>query len=118
MIVTISDAKAHLEANDLYVSARGSSSLWIAATVHDAGDGVMMSNDACTLIANAGGWVAVFPAEGLCTYEVPGPLEELVATICTVYERYRGAGGAFANAFRQVVPDPDHYAIGRSLARV
>ena len=118
MIDTASDAKAHLEANGLYVSARGSSSLWIAATVHDTGDGVIMSNDACSLIAHAEGWVAVFPAEGLCTYELPGTLEELVAILCTVYEQYRRAGGAFANAFRQVVPDPDRYVIGRSLARV
>ena len=33
MLVTASDAKAHLEAKDLYVSARGSASLWIAAAV-------------------------------------------------------------------------------------
>lgn len=118
MIVTASDVKAHLEARDLYVSARGSSSLWIAATVRDTGDGVLMSNDACSLIANDEGWVAVFPAEGLCTYELPGTLEELIATISAVYEQYRREGGAFANAFRQAVPDPDRYVIGRSLARV
>jgi hypothetical protein len=117
MIVTASDAKARLEANGLYVSARGSSSLWIAGTVHDAGDGVIMSNDACSLIANAGGWVAVFPAEGLCTYELPGTLEELVATICAVYDQSRRGRGSFADAFRQVVRDADRYVIGRSLAR-
>lgn len=118
MIVTASDAKAHLKANNLYVSERTSPSLWIAGSVRDVGDGVMMSNDACSLISTAGGWVAVFPAEGLCTYELPGTLDGLVATIRAVYEQYRRAGGAFADAFRQTVPDPDRYVIGRSLARV
>ena len=116
MIVTASDAKASLEAKGLYVSNRNSS-LWIAATVEDVGDGVVMSNDACSLISNADGWVAVFPAEGLCTYERPGTLEELIATILAVYEQYR-CGGAFTDALRHVVPDPDRYVTGRSLARV
>ena len=118
MIVTASDVEAHLEARDLYVSARGSSSLWIAATVHDAGEGAIMSNDACSLIADTEEWVADFPAEGLCTYELPGTLEELVAIICAVYDQYRRVRGAFTDAFRQVVPDADRYVIGRSLARV
>ena len=118
MICSASEAKTYLESKGLYVSGRTPTSLWIAAGVRDAGDGVLMSNEACSLIANADGWVAIFPGDGLSTYELPSTLEELVATIVAVYEQYRRSGGAFTNAFRQVVPEPDRYAIGRSLARV
>ena len=99
-------AKTHLEAKNLYVSNR-ISSLWIAATVRDVGDGVILSNDACSLIENADEWVAVFLAEDLYTYELPGTLEELVSTISAVYDQYRRVGGTITNAFRQAVHDPD-----------
>ena len=62
--------------------------------------------------------VAVFPAEGLSTYEVPGTLSELVSLLLTVYGHYRQNGGRFTDAFRQVVSEPDRYVVGRSLASV
>lgn len=118
MLVTALDAKAQLEAEGLHVSCNNAHSLWIAATVRDAGDGVKLSADACSLIWNSGRWVAVFPAEGLRTYEVPGTLSELVALITAVYNHYRQAGGPLKQAFKQVVSDPEQYLAGRPMARV
>jgi hypothetical protein len=118
VIGTILDAKALLESEGLCVSGPHAQSLWVAATVREAGEGVKVSEDACSLIGNGERWVAVFPAEGLCTYEVPGTLPELVSLISAVYRQYRRAGGALKDAFRQVAGEPDQYAVGSSLARV
>ena len=118
MPVTILDAKAHLEADGLHVSCNNAHSLWIAATVRDLGEGVRLSEDACALIGDASRWVAVFPAEGLLTYEVPGSPSELVAVITAVYAHYRQAGGPFKDAFTHVVPDAGQYLSGRAPAPV
>jgi hypothetical protein len=116
MLATILDAKAKLEAEGLRVSRSGDHSLWIAATLRDAGDGITLSDDACALLGNAGRWVAVFPAEGLSTYEVPGSLADLVSLIVTVYARYRQVGGPVQEAFKQAVSQPEQYRTGRSPA--
>ncbi len=116
MLATILDAKAKLESEGLHVSRSGDQSLWIAATLRDSGDGITLSDDACALIGNSGRWVAVFPAEGLFTYEVPGSLAELISLIVTVYAHYRRVGGLFKDAFKQTVTQPDQYVTGRAQA--
>jgi hypothetical protein len=118
VIVNALDAKKQLELEGLYVSHHNPHSLWIAATVRDMGEGIKLSEDACSLICKSGQWIAVFPAEGLCTYEVPGLLPDLVTVVSRVYEQHRRTGGPFQAAFRQVVNNPDQYVVGRSLARV
>jgi hypothetical protein len=118
MLVTTLDAKAKLEAEGLYVACNNAHSLWIAANYQDVGEGIRLSNDACSLLWDSGRWVAVFPAEGLLTYEVPGTLPDLVSIISAVYSQYRRAGGLFKDAFKQVVPDPEQYLVGRSLSGV
>jgi hypothetical protein len=114
MLATVLDAKAKLESEDLRVVQSSDSSLWIAATLRDAGNGIAVSNDACALLGNAGRWVAVFPAEGLFTYEVPGSLADLVSLIARVYGHYRRVGGPFKDAFKQAVTQPEQYLTGRS----
>ena len=118
MINTLLDAKAKLEAEGLYVSSDTSQSLWIAATLRDSGAGIRVSDNACAVLWRADGWVAVFPAEGLCTFELPGGLPELVSIILQVYHQYRQVGGELKDAFRQVVGDPDQYVVGRSVVHV
>src|SRR4051794_19997186 len=116
MLVTTLDAKAKLEAEGLHVSCNNAHSLWIAATVRDMGAGIKLSNDACSLIWNTGRWVAVFPAEGLLTYEVPGSLSELVSLITAVYADYRRAGEPLKDAFKRVMTDAEQYLVGHSPA--
>jgi len=116
MLATILDAKAKLESEGLHVSRSGDQSLWIAATLREAGDGITLSDDASALIRNSGRWVAVFPAEGVFTYEAPGSLAELVSLIVTVYAHYRRVGGLLKDAFKQAVSHPEQYLAGRSLA--
>jgi hypothetical protein len=118
MPATLLDAKAKLEAEGLHVSCNDPHSLWIAATLRDAGAGIQVSQDACTLGWKSGRWVAVFPAEGLLTYEVPDSLPELVRLVTAVYANYRQAGGRFKDAFARVVPDAERFLISRSPAHV
>lgn len=118
MLVTALDAKAKLEAEGLHVSCNGAHSLWIAGTVRDVGEGIKLSDDACSLTWHSGRWVAVFPAEGMFIYEVPATLPELVSAITAVYTQHRRAGGQFKDAFKAVVSDPERYLVGRSLGRV
>jgi hypothetical protein len=117
-MLTTLDAKAKLEAEGLHVSCNNPHSLWIAATVRDAGAGIKLSHDACSLTWNSSRWVAIFPAEGLLTYEVPGSLSELVFLIVAVYANYRQAGGQLKDAFQRVVSDAEQFRIGRSPAPV
>jgi hypothetical protein len=118
MLVTTLDAKARLEAEGLHVACNNAHSLWIAAHVQDTGEGIRLSNDACGLLWDSDRWVAVFPAQGLLTYEIPGTLPDLVSLISAIYSQYRCAGGEFRDAFMRVVPDPEQYLVGRSLSRV
>jgi hypothetical protein len=118
VLVTTLDAKAKLEAEGLHVSCNNPNSLWIAATVRDMGEGIRASDDACSLIWDSSRWVAVFPAEGLLTFEVPGSLSELVSLIIAVYAHCRRTGGSVKDAIRQIVTDPEQYLIGRSPAHV
>jgi hypothetical protein len=114
MLETTLDAKEKLEAEGLHVSCNNTHSLWIAATARDLGEGIKLSDDACSLIGNSSRWVAVFPAEGLLTYEVPGSLSELISVITAVYAHYRRKGGPFNDAVKKVVIDADQYLTGRS----
>src|SRR5262245_32785287 len=118
MLVTALDAKARLEAEGLHVSCNDAHSQWIAGMVRDAGEGIILSEDACALIWNTDRWVGVFPAEGLRTYEVPGTFSELVAVITAVYAYHRRAGGPFKVAIKQVVEDPEQDLVGRPWERV
>ena len=118
MLVTILDAKAKLEAEGLRVSHNNPHSLWIAATVRDVAAGIKLSDDACSLTCNSNRWVAVFPAQGLFTYEVSGSPAELVSTIATVYAYYRRGGGSLTDSFKQVVPNAEQYLVGRSPTHV
>jgi hypothetical protein len=118
MIDTIQDAKASLEKQNLYVAYNNKQSLWIAGGVRDAGEGVRVSNDACSLIFNVDRWIAIFPALGMLTYEVPGNLEELVYLIEAVYSQHLRAGNSFTEAVKQIVEDSEQYLVGRSLSRI
>lgn len=57
--------------------------------------------------------VAVFPAAGLLSYEVPGDLRDLVPLIRGVYANHRRYGGPFKDAFARSVPDSESYLVGR-----
>jgi hypothetical protein len=116
MGATALDAKAKLEAEGLHVSCNTPHSLWIAATVREMGEGIKLSNDASSLTWNSSRWVAVFPAEGLFTYEVPGSLSDLVSLVTAVYANYRQVGGPLRDAFKRVVPDAEQFLVGRSPA--
>jgi hypothetical protein len=116
MLVTTLDAKAKLEAEGLHVSCNNAHSLWIAATVQDTGAGIKLSQDACSLLWDSKRWVAVFPADGLRTYEVPGSLSELVSLVTVVYANYRQAGGLLKDAVKRVMSDAEQFLVGRSPA--
>jgi len=118
MLVTILDAKVWLEKQGLHVACSGDHSLWIAAAVSDFGDGVKLSNDACSLFWNSDRWVAVFPADGMLTYEVPGNLDELTSLLVAVYHQHRRTGTSLSDVFRQVVDDSEQSLVGRSLSRI
>ena len=102
-----------LEAHDLCVRANNERSLWIADQPTDMGDGILLSNAACALLQREDEWVAVFPAAGSRTYEVPGTLPEGVSLILAVYARLRKDKGTLNEAFRQTLLDPDDYLNGR-----
>jgi hypothetical protein len=106
------DAKADLERNGLIVRPSGEEALLVAATVVETGDGLGVSPDASMIIRQGDGWVAVFPAEGHRTYEVPGELPGLLALVRAVYDRYRRGGGPLREAFRRVVPGAEVYLAG------
>ena len=110
---TLIDAKTTLEARDLCVRFNNENSLWIANETVDGGDGFIVSKDACALNRWANHWVAVFPAKGMRTYEVPGSLAEVVTLILAVYTRHRLDKGTLNEAFRRTVLDPDSYLNGR-----
>lgn len=112
MLATELEAKALLEAEGLQVSRQSPHGLWIAADVSDRGAGIRMSDYACALIRNGERWLAVFPAEGLGTYEVPGQLEELVSLISTVFDHQRQTEVPLKDAVRQTMPDADRYLLG------
>jgi hypothetical protein len=118
MLATLLDAKAKLEAEGLHVSRNSACSLWIAATVRDGGEGLKFSEDACSLRGSSSRWIAVFPSEGLFTYEVRGSLSELVSLITAIYANYRQTGGSLKDAFKRVVTDAEQYLVGRSPAHV
>ncbi len=113
LIGTLTGAIAILETHDLCVRSNNENSLWIANRTTDGGDGILLSNDACSLSRRADHWVAVFPAKGMRTYEVPGGLPESVSLILTVYARHRQDRGTLNEAFRKTVLDPDSYLNGR-----
>lgn len=115
---TALEGKVRFEAEGLHVSCNTANSLWIAANVRDMGEGIRLSDDACSLLEDENGWVAVFPAEGLLTYEVPGTLDDLVPLILAVYSKYRSEGGPFRDVLKSVVTDSEQYLVGRSLTRV
>jgi hypothetical protein len=110
---TLIGSIATLEAHDLCVRPNNEHSLWIANHTADEDDGILLSNDACVLARRADQWVAVFPANGMRTYEVSGSLPEAVSLILAVYARHRQDEGTLTEAFRQTVPDPDIYLNGR-----
>ena len=110
---TLTGAIATLEAENLCVRRNNEQSLWIANHTTDAGDGILLSNDACVLSRRADHWVAVFPAKGMRTYEVPGSLSEAVSLILAVYARHCQDKGTLDEAFRQTILDPDGYLNGR-----
>jgi hypothetical protein len=111
----ILDAKAELEADGLTVKLSGENSLWICETVQGA-DGVRLSNNASVLLREADRWIAIFPAAGMLSYEVPGELQDLVALIKSVYTSYRRSGGPLKDEFARSVPDPDLCLRGRPPA--
>jgi hypothetical protein len=111
----ILDAKAELEAGGLTVKLSGEASLWICDTIQGA-DGIRFSNDASVLLREDDRWIAIFPAAGMLSYEVPGELQDLVPLIQGVYASYRRSGGPLKDAFARSVPDPELYLHGRPPA--
>jgi hypothetical protein len=109
----ILDAGAELEAGGLIVKRSGEASLWICATTRDAGGGIHVSNDASSLLYQDDRWIAVFPAAGLLSYEVPGDLGDLVRLIRDVYANYHRLGGPFKEAFARSVLDPESFLAGQ-----
>jgi hypothetical protein len=109
------DARAALEADGLTVKPCGEAGLWICDTIEEAG-GIRLSHDASMLQRENGRWVAIFPAAGMLSYEVPGDLRDLVLLIRDVYANYRRSGGAFKDAFARSVPDPEPYLVDRPSA--
>lgn len=93
MVMSLRDAQARLQGAGLYVSAQDDESLFIAGSINEVGNGINLSQDACTLFREHGRWVVVFPAEGSATREAEGSLPDLVALIEDVYHRYRKTGG-------------------------
>jgi hypothetical protein len=108
----ILDARAELEAGGLTVKPSGETSLWICDAAQEAG-GVRFSTDASVLLREDDRWIAVFPAAGMLSYEVPGDLRDLVPLIKGVYASHRRFGGSLKEAFARSVPDPQRYLQGR-----
>lgn len=117
MIETIQDAKTALESAGLYASWNHNGSLLIAGSLRDTGDGIQVSNDACALLQSPESWVAVFPAAGLRTYEMPGSLDELVTVILATHQHHRLTECPWNEVFAQVVGEADRFLSGESLAR-
>ncbi len=111
----ILDAKAELEAGGLTVKLSGETSLWICDTTQGA-DGVRFSSDASVLLREDDRWIAIFPADGMLSFEVPGEIQVLVALIKGVYASYRHSGGPLKDAFSRSVADPEVYLHGRPPA--
>ncbi len=109
----ILDAQAELESGGLIVKRSGETSLWICGTIKDTGGGIHLSNDASALLQQDDRWIAIFPAAGLLSYEVPGDLRDLVGLIQDVYANHRRFGGPFKDAFARSVPDPESYLTGQ-----
>ncbi|MBI2808626.1 MAG: hypothetical protein HYX68_26860 [Planctomycetes bacterium] len=118
MMKTVADAKAFFENEGLYVSTDKDRSLWIATNVRDAGNGVLISDHACSLIKGKQEWTAVFPAEASCTFQISGALPELAATISVVFAKQRVTGDPLRDAFRQVVPDSERLIARQVVAHV
>src|SRR5207244_12543984 len=55
------------------------------------------------------GWVAVSPAAGLLTDEVPGTLDALVTLILAVYDKYLSEGGPFRDVLKKIMSDSEQY---------
>jgi hypothetical protein len=104
------DARAELEAGGLTVKPSGETSLWIRDRMQEAG-GIRFSNDASVLLRQGDRWIAVFPAEGMLSYEVPGDLPDLVVLIKGAYASDRRLGGRLNDAFARSVPDPEPYPL-------
>lgn len=111
----ILDARAELEAVGLTVKPSGETSLWICDAIQEAG-GVRLSNDASMLLREDDRWIAIFPAPGMLSYEVPGDLQDLVELIKGVYADRRRSGCSLKDTFVRSVPDAEQYLRGRPPA--
>jgi len=123
---TLPDAKISLESQGLHVRLSSPTSLFIAGSLSEVGvkgeghygETIHVSKDACALFQRPDTWIAVFPADGMQTYEVAGTLPALLRLITTVYESYRRENGDFTEAFRRSVDHAENYLNGRSLTGV
>ena len=114
MSTSIDIAVARMEAQGLHVTVRNPTTLFIAAVVDDVAPGFSVSNDATFLIDHGEKWLAIFPARGQCTFELPGGLTELTELVLSVYKDYREKGGRLHEAFMRVVPIHQRYLRGAS----
>jgi hypothetical protein len=115
---TLIEAKRTLEEAGFHVSSNSALSLWIAPNVIEIEAGIKLSSAACSIGHDGTRWIAVFPSEGLSTYEVPGELEDLVSLILAVFKRYHEFGEPIGAALKAEITDVDQYLIGRSLTGV
>jgi len=111
--MTIDDARQKLENAGLHVSkSRDGKGLCIAATSRQFGD-VKISQDMCVLSSgDENDWRLILPAEGMRTYDITGPLTDLLGLIEKIYSRYRGAGGELRNAVADTIPDAQRFLNG------
>ncbi len=115
MSTPLQEVQSRLEAQGLHVSA-DEQSLFIAGSLVNVGADICLSSDACVLLQHADRWVVIFPAEGICTYEVDGPLPEMVSLIEHVYQHHRDTGGGLTDAVKQVLPNAAQYRRGEARA--
>lgn len=116
MATLIDAATIQLESHGLHVTTRNPHTVSIAANLVGSSVGFSVSNDATFLIDQGEKWLAVFPARGQCTFEVPGALQELTKVIISVYEDYFDHGGRLHDAFMRVVPNHQRFLHGAATS--
>ncbi len=110
--ISIDTALESFRADGLQASARDRNTLVVAAVVEDTSPGIAIAHDVTILLDKGPTWLAIFPAQGQCTFEVPGTLEELTALALAVYRDYRKNGQPLHAAVMRAIPNYQSYLRG------
>jgi hypothetical protein len=110
--ISIDTALESLRAHGLHASARDSNTLFVAADVEDVSSDIAIAHDVTILLDKGPTWLAIFPAQGQCTFEVPGPLDDLTELVVSVYKDQREHGGPLHEAVMRRVPSCQRYLRG------